>query len=157
MLFITKLLAETALEGGHSVMISETHGMAQRGGNVVSHLKVGSFSSPLIRPGRADILLALHPDGLAAHGFYLREGGKRFCNRPHPESETDLDATEIAAKLGSPVSANLVLIGFAVGSGSLFCKTEQVEQVLSRYGGKRQAISLKAFEAGWKHRVRQTG
>ena len=52
-LFITRLLAETAIAKGLPVMTSETHGMAQRGGIVISHLKVGSFSSPLVQPGRA--------------------------------------------------------------------------------------------------------
>src|SRR5512138_1009352 len=58
-LFITRLLAETAIAKGLPVLTSETHGMPPRGGIVVSHLKVGGFASPLVRPGRADGLLAL--------------------------------------------------------------------------------------------------
>ena len=88
MLFVTKLLAETALDSGYSVLISETHGMAQRGGNVISHLKIkdrddkgSTLRSPLIRPGRADLLLVLHPDGLLIHGHFLKPGGWLFCNR----------------------------------------------------------------------------
>lgn len=174
-LFITKLLAETALDMDYSVMISETHGMAQRGGNVISHLKVEDrqeksggqsdpsgaqdfglrLSSPLIRPGRADVLLALHPDGLSAHGFYLKPAGTSYCNTPYPESRTDLDASHIAAEMGSPISANLVFLGFAVGSGGFFCRPEQVEEVLKRYGGKRQSVNLKAFEAGVKEAERK--
>ena len=50
-LFVTRLLAEAAIARGLPVLTSETHGMAQRGGSVVSHLKVGDFSSPLIRSG----------------------------------------------------------------------------------------------------------
>jgi len=53
-LFITGLLADAAIDKGLPVFTSETHGMAQRGGTVISHLKVGDFSSPLIRPGHAD-------------------------------------------------------------------------------------------------------
>ena len=45
-LFITRLLAEAAIAGGLPVLSSETHGMAQRGGIVVSHLKVGGFAGP---------------------------------------------------------------------------------------------------------------
>jgi indolepyruvate ferredoxin oxidoreductase, beta subunit len=181
-LFITKLLAETAVELGHAVLISETHGMAQRGGNVISHLKVGErqkanaipetgaqpstvepyrgaaacrsaaadprLRSPLIRPGCADILLALHPDGLASHGFYLKPGGRLFCSQAQPADASSLDAVGIATELGAPVCANLVLLGFAVGSGALFCRPHQVEEVLRRAGGKRREINLEAFRAG---------
>jgi len=167
-LFVTKLLAETALDLGCSVLISETHGMAQRGGNVISHLKVcgpiresgrgspveaGSgrnltFTSPLIRPGHADIILVLHEDGLAAHSHFQKEGGKTFCNRPHPSDSTSIDASRLAADLGSPVSANLVLLGFAVSSGDFFCGPDQIEAVLSRTGGKRHEINLRAFRVG---------
>ena len=67
-IFVTRILAEAAIRKGFSVFTSETHGMAQRGGTVISHLKVGDFSSPLIRPFKADGLLALTADGLAQHG-----------------------------------------------------------------------------------------
>jgi indolepyruvate ferredoxin oxidoreductase beta subunit len=182
-LFITKLLAETALDMGYSVLISETHGMAQRGGIVISHLKVGMrppegaaapgdtapmnrlgsseltsrgavLISPLIRPGRADVLLALHPDGFRAHAFYLKPEGSVFRNAPDAPNEPDtaedssLNATAIATELGSPVSANLVLLGFAAGSGQLFCEPEQLEKTIERYGGKRLEGSLEAYRAG---------
>jgi indolepyruvate ferredoxin oxidoreductase beta subunit len=162
-LFVTKLLAETALESGLSVLISETHGMAQRGGNVISHLKVSKrepgvgaepFVSPLIRPGRADLLLALHPDGEALHRYYLKDSGAIISNRTACESPTCLDADRIAMDLGSPVSANLVLLGFAAGSKSLFCSPEQLRATLERLGGKRLEASLKAFQAGWDEAVR---
>ena len=149
-LFATRLLAETALASEYSVMISETHGMAQRGGNVISHLKVGKAAmvSPLIRPGRADIFLGLHPDSIKVHGFYLKASGKAFCNGNPEDSEDSLDATGIAAKLGVPVAANLVLLAFAAASGFLFCKPEHLEQQLASVGGKSREFNLKAFRAG---------
>lgn len=173
-LFITKLLAEAALDLDYSVLISETHGMAQRGGNVISHLKVSArrsaaaatdgsarqpefpFSSPLIRPGRAEILLALHPDALIAHGFYLQSGGKVFCNTPE-EGPWALDASRLAGQLGSPISANLVLLGFACGSGKLFCQPSDLETILNRLGGKRLAVNLGAFRAGRDEAARRAG
>ncbi|MFP5213935.1 MAG: 2-oxoacid:acceptor oxidoreductase family protein [Acidobacteriota bacterium] len=154
-LFVTKLLAETALDLGCSVLISETHGMAQRGGNVISHLKISdggsqNFISPLIRPGKADVLLALHPDGFAAHGFFLKKGGNAFRNMPAPEGANALDATQVASDLGAPISANLVLLGFSAARGGLFCGPEAIEATLKRFGGKRLEISLKALRAGWE-------
>jgi Pyruvate/2-oxoacid:ferredoxin oxidoreductase gamma subunit len=50
--------------------------------------------------------------------------------------------------LGAPVCANLVLLGFVVGSGKVFCRADQVEAALQRAGGKRSDINLKAFQAG---------
>ncbi|MGV8074201.1 MAG: 2-oxoacid:acceptor oxidoreductase family protein [Syntrophobacteraceae bacterium] len=180
-LFITKLLAETALNMGHSVLISETHGMAQRGGNVVSHLKVFSrsgsdrqtesqdisggqqlpkpenrgFTSPLIRPGKADVLLALHPDAPAVHGFFLKPGGRVFCNARAGSAKDTVDAERIACELGSAVSANVAFLGFAAGMGAFFCPPEQLEETIKQFGGKRLEISLGAFKAGWNEAARR--
>lgn len=164
-LFVTKLLAETALRLGYSVLVSETHGMAQRGGNVISHLKVQRrdasptgqppLASPLIRPGRADVLLALHPDAPAAHGFYLKPGGVLLLNAPSSELPGTIDATGIAAALGSAVAANLVMLGFAAASDVLFCDPESVRETLTASGGKRLESSLAAFSAGWEEARRR--
>lgn len=167
-LTVTRLLAEAALAEGRHVLISETHGMAQRGGNVISHLKVSAtgggnaaqttpesgtvvpfeFTSPLIRPGRADILLALHPDGAAVHAHFLKKDGRLFCNQPDAAGRYSIDAARIAGELGSPVSANFVLLGYALGSGELFCAAQVVEEALRRAGGARREINLQAFHAG---------
>ena len=71
-LFVTRLLAEAAINKGLPVFTSETHGMAQRGGTVLSHFKVGDFSSPLIRPFQADILVLLKAENLKQHGSFLK-------------------------------------------------------------------------------------
>lgn len=154
-LFITRLLADAALGGGYSVLISETHGMAQRGGNVISHLKVAprdggqTLVSPLIRLGRADILLALHPEARSVHGHFLGPEGIAFCNgNTQTAGARTIDASTIASTFNSPVSANLVLLGFAVASGKLFCGPEPIETALKGYGGKRMDLSLRAFKAG---------
>lgn len=148
-LFVTRLLAETALALGHSILMSETHGMAQRGGNVISHLKIGSgFTSPLIRPGRADVFLGLHQDAFLVHGFYLKNDGHAFCSHTSPSSPETVDAAAIASTIGSPVSANLVLLGYAVGSGALFCCPDDVEETLVRLGGEKLKISLLALRKG---------
>ncbi len=154
-LFVTRLLADAALGMDFSVLISETHGMAQRGGNVISHLKVAPRGGPrplvstLIRPGRADVLLALHPEAVSVHGYFLSPAGEAFVNSPGGAGRGHfMDAGAVASKLGSPVSSNLVLLGFAVGSGKLFCGPEAIESVLTGIGGKRLQTSLDAFRAG---------
>jgi Pyruvate/2-oxoacid:ferredoxin oxidoreductase gamma subunit len=58
------------------------------------------------------------------------------------------DATAAARELGSEVSANLALLGFASANSDLFCAPEELATTLKGYGGKRLEMSLKAFEAG---------
>src|SRR5512139_2829835 len=65
-LFITRILSECALELGLHVIASETHGMAMRGGSVISTLKVGDFRGPLLGSGQADIMLVLDAGSMEA-------------------------------------------------------------------------------------------
>jgi indolepyruvate ferredoxin oxidoreductase, beta subunit len=144
-LFVTRLLAEAAVDKGFSVLTSETHGMAQRGGSVMSHLKVGGYRSPLIRPGRADGLLSFKSETSAHHAGYLKSDGWTVTNRKaglgsHADPNTFcLDADHLALNAGFPQSANLVLLGFAIAcldrvvpSARLFCAMADVEAVLAR-------------------------
>ncbi|MBI4769536.1 MAG: 2-oxoacid:acceptor oxidoreductase family protein [Chloroflexi bacterium] len=59
--YATKVLSQAAVLRGDSVLASENHGMSQRGGSVMSHLKIGGSQSPLIRRGTADAILAFDP------------------------------------------------------------------------------------------------
>ena len=140
-LFVTRLLAEAAIAKGYPVLTSETHGMAQRGGTVVSHLKVGDFSSPLIRPLSADGLLALKPVSLAQHGDFVKPGGWVVINSgdglPLRENVRiiPVDADRLAASIGNLKAVNLIMLGAALaalsGSGRLFCSLEDIHAVLS--------------------------
>ena len=131
-LFVTRILAEAAVERGMEVLTSETHGMAMRGGTVISHVKVGPFTSPLIRTGQADIGLFLHGGNLEIHRGFLKPKGVIYINREKNGDGEAIDATRIAREHGSLVIANLVLLGFAVRWGKLFCDAATVEAVLRR-------------------------
>ena len=119
-LFITGLLAQAAIQRGLRVMTSETHGMAQRGGTVISHLKIGDFRSPLIRPGNADALIALKAENLAQHGYFIKPGGLAVANAPDgaPQvsgfSVCSVNADAIANTSGDLRSVNLVVLGVAM-------------------------------------------
>lgn len=140
-LFVTRLLAETAMMKGYPVLTSETHGMAQRGGTVVSHLKVGDFSSPLIRPFSADGILALKPESLAQHGGFVKPGGWAIVNssqlhqEPAELSITSIDADALARAIGSLKSINLIMLGAALsrfsGTKDLFCMLADIQAVLN--------------------------
>ena len=165
-LFLSRLLAEAAIAGGYPVLTSETHGMAQRGGVVVSHLKVGGFDSPLVRTGRADLLLVLKEENVALHREFLADGGALVVNAAVPTDAGPrvrahaIDADALALSAGSPHAANLVLLGFALArvgggtAGGFFCTPGEVREALSRRhgaGGSRLADSLSALDLGIAH------
>lgn len=148
-LFLTRTLAEAAIEAGLDVLTSETHGMAMRGGSVISHVKAGPFTSPLIREGQADCGLFLHSGGMEVHRSFLKPQGRIYVNAKQGADGTAIDATAIARERGTPVIANLVLLGFAVRQGGLFCDAAAVEAVLSRISPAGQLeTNLAGFRLG---------
>jgi len=161
-LFITRLLADTAMDLGLDVLSSETHGMAMRGGAVISHLKVGSYTSPLIRAGQADVALFLTAENLAVHPQLLGPRTRVLVNAPDQGPYECLDAGRVAeSEVGRRQSENLVLLGFGLGLDCLFTTPEQVRQTLKRLSGKPSVLAAneKALAAGlqaareWKNRA----
>lgn len=166
-LFITSLLAEAAIRKGLPVFTSETHGMAQRGGTVVSHLKVGDFASPLIRHFQADGLLVLKDENIAPHGSFLRKGGWAVVNSDNDikidnhTAATGVDADRLAQEISNPKSVNLIVLGYALaradqktGDGiNLFCSLTEIKNVLRKKFGPRKKMldaSLLALQIGFK-------
>ena len=160
-LFVTRLMAEAAIACGLPVLTSETHGMAQRGGSVVSHLKVGDFASPLIRSGAADGFLGLKAESLDLHGHFTRAQGWRIVNstRPQPGAAA-VGADAIAARIDNPRAVNLVVLGYALArcadrdaaDGGLFCTLEDIRRVLEARLDRRPEMrkaSLAALDAGY--------
>ena len=149
-LTLTRLLAEAAAAAGLSVITSETHGMAQRGGTVISMIKVGPFRGPLIPAGEADCGLFLHRKNLAVHRFYLRAGAAVFVNTAAPGDYLSVDARSLAAAHGlPPVAANLILLGFAAGKGGLFAGPDLLAEMIAAKTPERfREASLRAFQAG---------
>lgn len=164
-LFATRILSETAMALGHEIIGAETHGMSQRGGSVISHLKIGSRGGPLVRRGTADTLLALDPDeGYKALSF-LRNGAVGFVNTgrpdfPRPEIAEHLagrdielhalDADSIAMELGSPALANVALIGFALAHPDFPFLLSDIEETVTRVSKERfRASNLEALARGY--------
>jgi indolepyruvate ferredoxin oxidoreductase beta subunit len=147
---LAHLLAEAALALGLPVITSETHGMAQRGGAVISMVKVGPYRGPLVPAGAADLGLFLHEKNLAVHRHYLRPTGTLVVNTASSGDYLSLDALSLAAGLGlPPVTANLVILGFAAGQGALFCDGDLLEKIIQDKSpeGFRDG-NIKAFSAG---------
>jgi indolepyruvate ferredoxin oxidoreductase beta subunit len=124
--------------------------MAQRGGTVISMIKVGPFRGPLIPAGQADRGLFLHPKNLSVHGFYLKPGGAVFVNTDVPGDYLNVDARSLAASQGlPPVAANLILLGYAAGKGGLFAEPDLLIRVMTAKTPERlRDTSLKAFQMG---------
>ena len=156
-LFVTRLLAEAAIQKGLPVLTSETHGMAQRGGTVVSHLKVGDFASPLIRPGRADGILIMKAENVALHGFFLKPDGWAVVNQPEAAAceltRCTVDADRMGAALGNSKAVNLIMLGFALArSREMFCQADDIRRVIEAKLKKNDAMlasALSCLEAGY--------
>jgi indolepyruvate ferredoxin oxidoreductase beta subunit len=164
--FLTRLLSKTAVSLGHSVMVSETHGMSQRGGSVISHLKIGGSEAPLIRRGTADILVALEVNEAIRNLTFLRRGGAAFVNTepglsggnglpaeitPHLERLDIqlfcLPASQMAVDLGSAAVANTIMAGFARP-----LPIEALRQTLPEIAPRGRELNLRALEAGFQAR-----
>lgn len=130
------LLARALMAHGFDVKTSEVHGMAQRGGSVVSMVRFGeSVASPLVPRGEAEAVVATEMLEALRYMHFLAPGGRVICSRAridplpvlqgaaeYPENADDLigenapggvmvDATEIAREAGSARAANTVLLG----------------------------------------------
>jgi indolepyruvate ferredoxin oxidoreductase beta subunit len=133
----SNVLGEACLIEDRSVKGAETHGMAQRGGSVESHIRIDGEYGPLIAPGSADIIISFDLLEALRYKHYLKSGGRIVANRhfvvptsvfvqgaPVPSEEEILDrfhdvhlclldAEEIAREAGSPLAANIVMLGAA--------------------------------------------
>jgi indolepyruvate ferredoxin oxidoreductase beta subunit len=149
-LFLTRILSECALDLRQEVIASETHGMAMRGGSVISTLKVGPFRGPLIGSGQADVMLVLDEGSMETFSHLLSKDGTLFLNSASPGPYPAIDATGLAAGIGSPLMANLVLLGFTLQHNKLFCNYSLSESVTGRISPERfREANLKALKLGY--------
>ena len=163
-LFMTRILAQTALDKGFKVMGAETHGMAQRGGSVVSHLKLGEVESSLVRSGSAHLLLALEesegyrniPFLSPSSGIYVNMDSSKF---PSEKIKAFLDKKEIvlravsasgiAQELGAPLSSNLAMLGFFSAFDESPVDAQALRQTIEKISPDRfRENNLKVFDAG---------
>ncbi|GMR11726.1 MAG: indolepyruvate oxidoreductase subunit beta [Anaerolineae bacterium] len=160
-IFATRLLTYAAIRLGLQAIAAESHGMSQRGGSVVSHLKVGGIQSPLIRRGTADVVLGLDRNEALRSLVYLKAGGAAFINSDDGlSSEVErqlkrrgthahwLPASQTAIDLGSVTVANVVLIGFASAHPSFPFPQESLQETLRVDTPRGQDLNLQALDRG---------
>ena len=162
-LFATEMISRAAAAEGFGVIGSETHGMAQRGGAVVSHLKIGEYLSPLVRGGRADLILALQrEEAFRWLPFVARDGaivvncaelrpGQRECLATMDGVRLfEMDAAAAAAACGNVRAANVALVAFACGLGLLPFERRRMEELLRELSRPRFLEgNLAALAAGY--------
>lgn len=168
----SKILTTGLIENGYDVKMSEVHGMSQRGGSVSTQVRFGEkVYSPIIGEGTADILVSFEEMEAARYAKFLKQDGKMVVNtyripsmpilsgaKTYPEniieklaekvSTMSLDATKIAADLGNPKSANIVLLGAlikAMGMTDIDWKDIIARTVKPNF----VEINKQAFDAGF--------
>jgi indolepyruvate ferredoxin oxidoreductase beta subunit len=161
-IFLTRLLARTAVAAGQPVMVSENHGMSQRGGSVQAHLRLGPGAAPLIRRGTADLLLGLDGNETTRNLPYLRPGGAVIVDgelRPEVRlllAQLDITvwhvpASQMAAEMGYPAGANVILAGCALARPGLPMSINELRQVVSSGGRpKSRVANLAAVNLGYE-------
>lgn len=148
-LFLTRVIAQVAVDRGLPVLTSESHGMAQRGGTVLSTLKVGDFAAPLIRTGQADVALLLWEANLPVHRPLLKDGGALLINSDEDGEGNRVDGSGLAREMGNAVLSNLILLGHAVKHDKLFCTSEECIKAIEKLTPPKFADqNLKAFRTG---------
>jgi len=170
------IIAEAALAAGYDVKKTDTLGMAQRGGSVVSHVRIGhQVWSPLIKEGEVDILVAFEKLEAARWGHYLRSGAIAIVNNhalpplsvnlgneryPTDDEITNIlrqwsdriyfvDGTSRAKELGNVRTLNMFMLGCA----SLFLPLKVniwKESISQRLPSSIRQININAFEQGRK-------
>ena len=171
----SKMIGEAALSMGVPVLMSETHGMAQRGGVVESVLLLGGWRSPKLDLGEADILLGFEPLETLRGLPYLRPGGVIFSSRdPMPPLSVSLGMAaypsmeeieqksravasqchflacrELGIQAGAAQAGNTVLLAAVCASGLLPFGIDALKAAIEKYlPAKLQASNLKALELG---------
>ena len=163
---------------GLSVTIGETFGASQRGGSVMSHLRIstGSSWSPQIPNGKCHLIISLEPtEAMRVLATYGNPNVKVLCNtRPihaigvisgdqqYPDLDEItswvaelseafwfLDATEKAMELGNPILGNIMMIGAVAGIGVLPLDRKDFEAALAEnLSADKLELNLKAYDLG---------
>jgi len=174
-LLTSKIIAEAALLQGLDVKQSEVHGMAQRGGSVLSQVRFGEkVYSPIVSEGEADLLIGFEPLETARYLHFVKDDGAVIYNtRPigtigvsiaaekYPADIEDIiksrvktvlpfDGTQLAVAAGDKRTLNLVMLGAALRFLPL---TESIiiDAIVNTIPKKALDINQKALEAGKAH------
>ncbi|MBW2092960.1 MAG: indolepyruvate oxidoreductase subunit beta [Deltaproteobacteria bacterium] len=174
----SRLLGNIMMRQGLSVTIGETFGASQRGGSVMSHLRISEQStwSPQIPGGKADMVVSLEPteairllktygnpqvkvltNTRAVHSVEVIAGEQKYPSmeeiaeplRTLTSAVWFIDATEQALKLGNPILGNTIMLGALAATEVIPMEREDFKQVIIETMGEgRLEMNLKAYDLG---------
>ncbi len=171
----SSIVGKAALKSGLNVVMSEVHGMAQRGGVVVTEMKIGDARSPLLGMGEADIIVGFEP--VEAYRVLRKAhkdswvvmntepiipttvslGAEKYPSvdeliaKMHCLKVIAIEATELARKAGNTITTNIVMLG-ALSTIPTFPigRDYLIEAIKDSVAPKYHALNMTAFEFGEK-------
>ncbi len=171
-LLTSRIIGKAALSEGCDVKISEVHGMAQRGGSVVTFVRFGEkVNEPVVEEGQADVIISFERLEAQRYAHFLKKDGVLVVNdcridpmtvvigaKTYPENIIEelkkehkvyaIDGQKIAIELGNSKVLNSVVLGYAA-SFIGFDKQTWLDTVASTVPAKTIEINEKAFLAGY--------
>lgn len=171
-LLTSRILGGIMLKGGYDVKLSEVHGMAQRGGSVVTFVRYGEkVAEPIVEEGQADVLIAFERLEALRYMHYLKKDGVLIVNdqridpmpvvtgaATYPENIIEnlskqvkvysIDAQAEALKLGNYRVFNIIVLGMAAKHMN-FTKEQWLEVIANTVPAKTVDINQKAFCVGF--------
>lgn len=171
-LLTSRVLGGVILQAGYDVKVSEVHGMAQRGGSVVTFVRFGEkVSEPVVEEGQADVLIAFEKLEAMRYAHYLKKDGVLILNdqridpmpviigaADYPKNIIEtleeshnvikVDAVDEAKKLGNIKTFNIIVLGLAARHMD-FTKEEWLKVIEETVPEKTIDINKKAFEFGY--------
>jgi len=164
-LLASTILIETAVKAGMKAMASDEYGMSQRGGSVVSLVKIGDCNSPLIGRENADILLVFEESEFYRNLVFLKKGGLALINARKKVLSIKVeellkvrridcyfvDADGIASNKGSIQASNMALLGYFANFGKGPYNAETIKKTIKeKTKPKLVEKNLEVFDAGYQ-------
>ena len=174
-LLTSRILGGIILTAGYDVKLSEVHGMAQRGGSVVTFVRYGEkVSEPIVEEGQADVLIAFERLEALRYAHFLKPDGALIINdqrmdpitvvtgaAQYPENIIEnlsktyklysIDASAEAIKLGNPRVFNNIVLGLAAQHMD-FSKEDWLKVIENTVPPKTIEINQKAFLVGLEYK-----
>lgn len=171
-LLTSRILGGLAISGGYDVKLSEVHGMAQRGGSVVTYVRYGDkVAEPIVEEGQADVIIAFERLEAMRYAHFLKKDGALIVNdwridpmpvvigaASYPEGILEelkkdhkvyaVNATEEARRLGNPKVFNLIVLGVAAQHMD-FSKEDWYSVIERTVPPKTIDINKAAFDVGY--------
>ncbi len=172
-LLTSRILGGVILGAGYDVKLSEVHGMAQRGGSVVTFVRYGrKVAEPIVEEGQADVLIAFERLEALRYAHFLKESGVLIVNdqridpmpvvtgaAKYPEGILEelekkhqvfaIDAMAEAKRIGNPKVFNVIVLGMAARHMD-FPKEDWIRTVREKVPAKLSDLNVEAFLAGYE-------